>query len=271
MSAPAIRIISLGAGLQSSTMALMSAFGEIGPMPDAAIFADTGNEKRATYEYLDWLEGELPFPIHRVRRFEGDLASRTIAHLRGESEMKHTPAFFSADGMLPLRCSKEWKTRAVQDWLRAHFGLAPGQRAPKGLTAEIWMGFTTDEAIRVKPSELVWIKNRWPLLEIKKHRQECGPWLVRHGMRIPPRSACWHCGMQSAEEFAVMAAEDFEDACRYDDAIRDGGQNIHGPLFVSPLLKPLREIDFAALVAAKADGGAQLNMFINECEGACGV
>ena len=33
--------LSLGAGVQSSTLALMAAKGEIGPMPDAAIFADT--------------------------------------------------------------------------------------------------------------------------------------------------------------------------------------------------------------------------------------
>ena len=37
-----LNIISLGAGVQSTTMALMAARGEIGPMPDHAIFADTG-------------------------------------------------------------------------------------------------------------------------------------------------------------------------------------------------------------------------------------
>ena len=37
-----LRVISLGAGVQSTTMALMAAHGEIGPMPDCAIFADTG-------------------------------------------------------------------------------------------------------------------------------------------------------------------------------------------------------------------------------------
>ncbi len=39
-------IISLGAGVQSSAMALMAAKGEITPMPDAAIFADTQSEPR---------------------------------------------------------------------------------------------------------------------------------------------------------------------------------------------------------------------------------
>jgi hypothetical protein len=37
-----LRIISLGAGVQSTTLALMAAAGEIGPMPDCAIVADTG-------------------------------------------------------------------------------------------------------------------------------------------------------------------------------------------------------------------------------------
>ncbi len=39
-----VHTISLGAGVQSSTMALMAAAGEITPMPAAAIFADTQAE-----------------------------------------------------------------------------------------------------------------------------------------------------------------------------------------------------------------------------------
>lgn len=59
-------IISLGAGVQSSTMALMAAAGEITPMPDCAIFADTQAEPKSVYKWLDWLEGQLPFPVIRV-------------------------------------------------------------------------------------------------------------------------------------------------------------------------------------------------------------
>ena len=43
MSEP-IHILSLGAGVQSSTLALMAAAGEVTPMPVAAIFADTHAE-----------------------------------------------------------------------------------------------------------------------------------------------------------------------------------------------------------------------------------
>jgi hypothetical protein len=45
----ALTVISLGAGVQSSTMALMAADGEL-PKPDCAIFADTGNEPKAVYD-----------------------------------------------------------------------------------------------------------------------------------------------------------------------------------------------------------------------------
>lgn len=65
MSEP-IHIISLGAGVQSSTMSLMAACGEITPMPKCAIFADTQAEPASVYRWLDWLEKQLPFPVHRV-------------------------------------------------------------------------------------------------------------------------------------------------------------------------------------------------------------
>ena len=42
-----LRALSLGADIQSMTMALMAAHGEIGPMPDVALFADTGEVERS--------------------------------------------------------------------------------------------------------------------------------------------------------------------------------------------------------------------------------
>lgn len=63
------RILSLGAGVQSSTLALMAAHGEI-ERPDCAIFADTQAEPESVYRWLDWLETQLPFPVLRVTKGE---------------------------------------------------------------------------------------------------------------------------------------------------------------------------------------------------------
>ncbi len=97
-----IEVISLGAGVQSTTMALMAAHGEIEPMPDAAIFADTGAEPPEVYEHLEWLKGGnvLPFPVivtqlsHLVRDIE--------ATHRGEDAMgreggRLAPPFFTVN------------------------------------------------------------------------------------------------------------------------------------------------------------------------------
>ena len=61
-----LHVISLGAGVQSSTLALMFATGELSPMPDCAIFADTGAEPKIVYDHLERLIEALPFPVHIV-------------------------------------------------------------------------------------------------------------------------------------------------------------------------------------------------------------
>jgi hypothetical protein len=66
------RTLSLGAGVQSTTMLLMAQHGLI-DRPDVAIFADTGWEPPAVYQHLQWLEGVIagfdnPIPILRVTK-----------------------------------------------------------------------------------------------------------------------------------------------------------------------------------------------------------
>jgi len=65
-----LRILSLGAGVQSTTLALMIELGEV-PMVDCGIFADTQSEPKLIYKHLDWLDKQLSYPIYRVT--EGNL------------------------------------------------------------------------------------------------------------------------------------------------------------------------------------------------------
>lgn len=48
------RVLSLGGGVQSTTMALLAARGDFEP-PDIAIFADAGWEPQAVYDAVGWL------------------------------------------------------------------------------------------------------------------------------------------------------------------------------------------------------------------------
>ena len=71
-----INVLSLGAGVQSSTLAMMFAKGELKPMPDFAVFADTQGEPKTVYQWLDWLETQLPYPVYRISK--GNLAEEAI-------------------------------------------------------------------------------------------------------------------------------------------------------------------------------------------------
>src|SRR6266550_8880108 len=74
-----LRILSLGAGVQSSTLLLMACEGEL--QIDAAIFADTQWEPWWVYQHLDGLEKVAKaagIPIYRVTI--GDLRADALAN-----------------------------------------------------------------------------------------------------------------------------------------------------------------------------------------------
>jgi 3'-phosphoadenosine 5'-phosphosulfate sulfotransferase (PAPS reductase)/FAD synthetase len=65
---PALRLLSLGAGVQSTTVLLLACEGEIPPF-DVALFADTGWEPRAVYANLERLSAHAQrhgIPVHQV-------------------------------------------------------------------------------------------------------------------------------------------------------------------------------------------------------------
>lgn len=63
-------ILSLGAGVQSSTLALMAARGEVPGFPklDCAIFADTQDEPASVYRWLEWLIFEIAPLLKEARK-----------------------------------------------------------------------------------------------------------------------------------------------------------------------------------------------------------
>jgi 3'-phosphoadenosine 5'-phosphosulfate sulfotransferase (PAPS reductase)/FAD synthetase len=78
-----LTVISLGAGVQSSTMALMAADGEL-PRPSCAIFADTGYEPKSVMRYLEFLKKVLPYPVYIVSK--GNIRDDMIA-ARGTTDL----------------------------------------------------------------------------------------------------------------------------------------------------------------------------------------
>lgn len=263
------RFLSLGAGVQSSTLALLIAHGEV-PMVDAAIFADTQWEPRAVYEWLDWLEQQLPFPIHRVT--EGNLRADILA------KQKTTGGRFAAvpwhvrmpngeAAMGRRQCTQEYKLKPILREKRRLLGYPPRARIPLG-SCQTLIGISTDEASRAKESRERWNQNVFPLLDRGMSRQQCLAWMQQHGYPQPPKSSCIGCPFHSNTEWRRIKADPvaWADALEIDEAIREPVRGLRGQQFMHRKLLPLAQIDFST-----AEELGQVNLFENECEGMCGV
>lgn len=265
-----IHIISLGAGVQSSTMALMAAAGEITPMPKCAIFADTQAEPKSVYVWLDWLEKQLPFPVHRVTR--GSLEDESTTIYKGVSGKKWTrvspPAFmFDGEkccGPLMRQCTRDSKLRPIQKATTKEMG--------RGGRAIVWIGISKDEILRMKESRRKSVDHRWPLIELGLSRRDCLKWMQSHAHPRPPRSACVFCPYHTDSEWRRLREQEpdeFRRAVDYEAKLQAAYSEVKsftGKPFLHNSGKPLSEVDFST-----EEERGQLNMFNNECEGMCGV
>lgn len=266
-----LHVISLGAGVQSSTMALMFAAGELSPMPDCAIFADTGAEPKHVYTWLDWLETKLPFPVYRVMWKQG-LTENIKASIAGD-RFAGAPFFTESNnahgGQLRRQCTREFKIQPITKKLRELVGLKYRQRAPRENLIVQYIGISFDEISRMRESRLHWIKHRWPLVDLRMQRHDCLNWMAANGFPKPERSACSYCPYHSDFEWRNLqkySPDDFAEAVAIDKMIRAGVRGTRQQLYLHRSHKPLDEIDFRT-----AEDAGQVDMFNNECEGMCGV
>ena len=268
-------VLSLGAGVQSSVLALMADRGEYGlPRPDIAIFADTGWEPQSVYDHLDWLESQLSFSIVRVKasNLREDILKGVNPSGRKFLEI---PAFLvNPDGSHSIaarQCTAEYKLVPIHRELRSRLGIPRGRRAPKGTYVEMWLGISSDEPLRQKPSREEWITNRFPLVEQGFSRAQLLNWFnEKYPNRSLPRSSCIGCPYRSNAEWKQLQENDpksFQDAVFIDQAIRDvpvARDAIKGEAYLHRSRKPLSEVDFSEVVSYD-------DLMIEECEGLCGI
>lgn len=243
--------LSLGAGVQSSALVVMSALGLRGcPRADVAIFADTQDEPAWVYEQLDALQ---PFaerhhlPIVRVSR--GQLSKDRRVQI---------PAFVVGDdgepGPLSRSCTRDYKIRPVRKEARRLMELR-GERS-----AVCLFGISVEEASRMKISPVLWIQNRYPLVEAAMTRSVCARVLTDAGVPVPRKSSCGYCPYHSDRQWREIRDYDpaaWERAVLYDDQVRaERGASLHRSLI------PLRLVDL---------GVEEPGLFSEECAGVCGV
>ncbi len=259
-----MKVLSLGAGVQSSTLFLMMCYGEY-EKPDFAIFADTGGEPDGVYTHLEFLkkEGEkhgLPLVVVQYGNLEEDMLKQ-----RDGKRFASVPLYLKnedgEEGSLRRQCTSEYKLRPMQKYIREEL-------KKRGIKqAEMFLGISTDEVYRMKPSRVKYIKHRWPLIEdLKMDRSDCLAWWSAKGMHRPPRSACVFCPFHNDNEWQRLKYEDksgWDRAVKVDAAIREQSR-IKGNCFLHRQMVPLDQVTF------EGDTG-QLDLFNQECEGMCGL
>ncbi len=257
-----LRALSLGAGIQSTTLALMAAHREIGPMPDLALSADM-EELDATEANIQFLSSGnvLPYPLERISK--GRLLSDDIRHRAAGTGRGVTIPFFTERGQANRQCTREFKVEVIEAEIRRRRGFGPRQRIP-AKSAEIWLGYSTDEVVRAGAAFAPWAVHRFPLLEMGMSIRDCIAWLERNGYPIPPRSKCIYCPFRTDAEWRWMREHEphnWEIAVEIDKLVRDV-LRVKGYLHRTRV--PLADVD----LSTDEERGQGLLMV---CEAGCGL
>ena len=269
-----LRILSLGAGVQSSALAMLIEQGKV-PMVDAAIFADVGAEPKEVIEWLDWLKTKISYPLFVVqdRNLKEDLINVTL----GKYHKIKIP-FFTLDekgkkGMNRRQCTADYKIQPVTQKIRQLLGLAKGEKRKAGTEVELLMGISTDEVQRMKTNQIKYFYNVYPLIDMGWNRAKCISWFEENYNKTPPRSACTFCPFHSNEEWKRVKSnkEEWDKVVALEKSFHNNKETVSktgmkDTMFLHRKCIPIDEIDFD-----EDKNKDQLDMFNNECEGMCGV
>lgn len=244
-----LNLLSLGAGVQSTALALMACDGTL-PSLDGAIFADTGWEPKRVYRHLDRIDALLTdhgIPLYRVAK--GNLRQDSIDPTH---RFASVPYFVrnpdGSDGMGRRQCTSEYKLSPIMRKCRELLGAEPPdyRRVPKGRVAVQWVGFSTDEIHRVNNRrENLYTEKRYPLLELGMSRRDCQRYLERAGWGDTAKSACIGCPFHGNAQWRDLRdnhPDEWADAVEFDRLIRKGGARglpLNGEAFLHSSRVPL--------------------------------
>lgn len=287
-------VLNLGAGVQSTTIKLLEADGELfddaGELVkfDAAVFSDTGEEPPAVYDHLAWLETQGGCPIVKVQKgrlgedLKKDVQVRSNA-FGGKTRFASIPAFVQYENgevaMTRRQCTREYKIEPIERWVRRELlGLKPRQRVPAGVTVVHYIGFSVDEPRRAANAKNRFRQIRWGEVEFplwfEEHwmsRRDCESYLEKRAPHRVPRSACSFCPFRDNASWRDLRdnhPEAWQRAVEIDRAIRSGEPaaevGMDKPMFIHRSCVPLDE-------AKIDDTSGQKTLWDMECEGGCGL
>jgi len=250
---------SLGWGVQSFTLIAMAALGEI-EKPDLAIHSDTTHEATFTYGFASrWHQWIIDHGIPIVTVQPAGNRVDPLNYFKTGAVMiplyTATPA--RKGGRMRRQCTGKWKIAPMRKYIQTIRDHKP---------VEMWLGISLDEFQRMRDSDVKYITNRYPLIEMKMTRNDCIDWLIQHDLEVPKKSSCVFCPFHSNNEWRNVKSNpyDWNIATRVDNALR----SVRPPydLFLHNSRKPLETIDLRTMQEK-----GQMDLWLEECDGVCGI
>jgi len=279
-------IANIGAGVQSTTMLLLSIHGEL-PKPDAAIFADTKWEPSYVYEQVDWLRAQaeragIPFYVVTAGALP-DAIKAAINKAPGPNggvigRVSNPPFYVQSpqDGPTPKKegrlrrgCTRDYKIapihRKCRELAEERFGT---KRLPENCVVQ-WRGISLDEIHRTRSKgdrDPKYIAVEYPLIDLRFTRLRCVDFLKDHGYHVPRKSACLGCPFHDNAYWRSLKQnhpDEFEATAEFDQKIRSGLPGVAGEVYMHRSLIPLAQVDLSP------DDQRFLPGFAEECDGVC--
>lgn len=187
-------IISLGGGVQSTLMALactekyyderIAKYLE----DPIIIMSDTGSEKPETMEYVE----KIIVP---------ELEKSNIEHYIVTSKYGKLHEYYKEKNIVPYRmfrsCTERFKIRPINKKVKT---LGFNKKNP----VQMALGITTDEAQRMKPNNVKWINNVFPLIDENISREDCIKWYKIRNLEVPVKSGCFCCPFQKKSDWLEL-------------------------------------------------------------------
>jgi len=181
-----IRILSMGAGVQTTCLLLMNP-----KRYDYVIFADTGDEKPETYDYIEkYLK---PFCI------ENNVKWITVRKAKFDSLMDYC----IKKKLIPTRnfrwCTDKFKIRPIRNFIKS-------LKLAEPVIQDI--GISLDESHRANFAKYgdTFTLFEYPLIDQKITRKQCYDIIKSKGFPVPPKSGCYYCPYAKKHEIRNLHA-----------------------------------------------------------------
>lgn len=245
-----LRILSLGAGVQSTTLLMMAEKGLIEPF-NCALFADTGWESPDTYLLLKHLKSICKTPIITVKSEKGSIYDWQMNATFRDSKNFSVMPFFTLNngkkGITKRQCTDHFKLVPIRKEIRNLLGVGQKDRISKG-AVQLIIGISWDERHRVKNSGRKYIENNYPLVDKKMDRDACVNFLWNQYQLNVPKSSCIGCPFHNNDEWRLIKNNGnlWNQVITLDNKIREQGLihgTMDGTMYLHNSCTPLENID----------------------------